>query len=90
MKKTVIAAAIVASVGLSAYLGFRPDPTSTLTEIQLANAEALSNIDYDYSTGKENRFLCGGSLASGSCQFMVVSCEGGGAGCNRRRCPVHG
>ena len=89
MKKTVIATAIVAAVGFSAYLGFRPDPASSLTELQLANAEALSNNEYDYSTGKENRFLCGGSLASGSCQFMVVSCEGG-AGCNRRRCPVHG
>ena len=43
MKKTVIAAAIVTAVGFSAYLGFRPDPTSTLTELQLANAEALSN-----------------------------------------------
>ena len=82
MKKTVIAAAIVAAVGLSAYLGFRPDPTSSLTELQLANAEALSNNEYDYSTGKEDRFLCGGPLASGACQFMVVSCEGDGAGCN--------
>ena len=43
MKKTVIAAAIVAAVGLSAYLGFRPDPTASLTELQLANAEALSD-----------------------------------------------
>ena len=43
MKKTVIAAAIVAAVGFSAYLGFRPDPASSLTELQLANAEALSN-----------------------------------------------
>ena len=45
MKKTVIAAAIVAAVGLSAYLGFRPDPASTLTELQLANAEALSDTE---------------------------------------------
>ena len=43
MKKTVIAAATVAAVGFSAYLGFRPDPASSLTELQLANAEALSN-----------------------------------------------
>ena len=45
MKKTVIAAAIVAAVGLSAYLGFLPDPASSLTELQLANAEALSYIE---------------------------------------------
>ena len=45
MKKSVIAAAIVAAVGLSAYLGFRPEPASTLTELQLANAEALSDTE---------------------------------------------
>ena len=43
MKKTVIATAIVAAVGFSAYLGFRPDPTSSLSELQLANADALSD-----------------------------------------------
>lgn len=90
MKKSLIAVTVVAAVGLSAYLGLRPDPTSSLTELLLANTEALSNDEYDYSTGKENRFHCGGPVASGSCQFMVVSCEGGGAGCNVRRCPVHG
>ena len=45
MKKSLIAAAIVAAVGFSAYLGLRPDPTSTLTELQLANAEALSDTE---------------------------------------------
>ena len=48
MKKTVIAAAIVAAVGLSAYLGLRPDPTSSLTELQLANAEALCNDENEF------------------------------------------
>ena len=43
MKKSLIAAAIVAAVGFSAYLGFRPAPASTLTELQLANAEARSD-----------------------------------------------
>ncbi|MBD5324993.1 MAG: hypothetical protein HDS02_09270 [Bacteroides sp.] len=90
MRKKIMAAAAVAAVGISAYLGFGQKAEPTLTELQLANAEALSNNEYDYSTGKENRFHCGGPVASGSCQFMVVSCEGGGAGCNVRRCPVHG
>ena len=45
MKKSLIAAAIVAAVGFSAYLGFRPDPASSLTELQLANAEALSDTE---------------------------------------------
>ena len=42
MKKYLISAAIVAAVGISAYLGFRPATESELSDIQLANAEALS------------------------------------------------
>ena len=49
MKKILISAAIVAAVGFSAYLGFRPDPASSLTELQLANAEALSNDEQSES-----------------------------------------
>ncbi|MDE7461206.1 MAG: hypothetical protein K2M85_09055 [Paramuribaculum sp.] len=47
MKKTVIAAAVVAAVGFLAYFGFglRPDSASSLTELQLANAEVLSDIE---------------------------------------------
>lgn len=41
MKKSLIAAAAVVAVGLSAYPGLRPDPTSNLTELQLANVKAL-------------------------------------------------
>ena len=53
MKKTVIAAAVVAAVGFSAYLGFRPDPASSLTELKLANAEALSDIEDELGYSKE-------------------------------------
>ena len=38
MKKSIIAVAFVAAVGLSAYLGFRPATESELSELQLANA----------------------------------------------------
>ncbi len=43
MKKLLMSAAIVAALGFSAYLGFRPEPTTPLSELQLANAEALSD-----------------------------------------------
>ena len=53
MKKSLIAAAIVAAVGFSAYFGLRPDPASSLTELQLANAEALSDpeITIEFNKG---------------------------------------
>ena len=49
MKKSIIAVAFVAAVGLSAYLGFRPATESELSELQLANAEALTNDEKDES-----------------------------------------
>ena len=43
----LIAVAIVAAVGISAYLGFRPTTESELSELQLANAEALTDKEID-------------------------------------------
>ena len=40
-------AAAVAAVGISAYLGFGQKAEPTLTELQLANAEALTDIELD-------------------------------------------
>lgn len=42
-----MAAAAVAAVGISAYLGFGQKAEPTLTELQLANAEALTDIELD-------------------------------------------
>lgn len=42
-----MAAAAVAAVGISAYLGFGKKAEPTLTELQLANAEALTDIELD-------------------------------------------
>ena len=47
MRKKIMAAAAVAAVGISAYLGFGKKAEPTLTELQLANAEALTDIELD-------------------------------------------
>ena len=65
MKKPIIAAAIVAAVGISAYLGFRPATESELSDIQLANAEALSDTeiivgDYDKNCASGGDFCVTG------------------------------
>lgn len=72
MKKSLIAAAVVAAVGISAYLGFRPDPTPALTELQLANAEALTN---DEGTG--TRYKCYTSTHYEECSSVIIcsTCE---------------
>ena len=62
MKKYLISAAIVAAVGISAYLGFRPATESELSDIQLANAEALSTgeiiIEYAKNCLSERDDIC--------------------------------
>ena len=47
MRKKIMAAAAVAAVGISAYLGFGQKAEPTLRELQLANAEALTDIELD-------------------------------------------
>lgn len=47
MRKKIMTAATVAAVGISAYLGFGQKAEPTLTELQLANAEALTDIELD-------------------------------------------
>ena len=47
MRKKIMTAAAVAAVGISAYLGFGQKAEPTLTELQLANAEALTDIELD-------------------------------------------
>ena len=47
MRKTILSAAVVAAVGISAYLGFGQKAEPILTELQLANAEALTDIELD-------------------------------------------
>lgn len=70
MKKVTIATAIVAAIGFSAYLGFRPTTESELSDLVLANAEAITDIEQIgdnhyivdkipcYSAGSPIGFMC--------------------------------
>ncbi|MCM1093925.1 MAG: hypothetical protein NC421_08220 [Lachnospiraceae bacterium] len=65
------------------------------SDTTLANIEAISEDegDWDYEDGTESgRFECGAPLSNngGKCTTMVVTCQGGGSGCNERKCKVHG
>ena len=65
-----------------------------MSELALANVEALAQNEggnFEYPTGKPYVFACG--VKTGvfqHCQAMIVTCQGGGSGCNSRTCPMHG
>lgn len=66
-----------------------------LSELAKASVEALAsgenNGNYDYPNGKPYVSTCG--VKDGSwgrrCQATVISCQGGGEGCNKQDCPAH-
>ena len=66
------------------------------TQLLMQNVEALSEDEsttqWEYPDGIEtDSFECGARLKDGKkCTFIVITCGGGGKGCNSRRCNLHG
>lgn len=64
------------------------------SDSELANIEALTRgeIDWDYEDGiASDPFECGAPLSNGrECTYKVITCNGGGSGCNERPCSIHG
>ena len=88
-KKFLIAvSAIVAvSAGIFAYL----NSESRSDDMFSANVEALADNEYEYSDGYPFTTICGVAISnSRRCKVTVITCQGGGSGCNSRPCPVHG
>ena len=86
-------------LGLSAYAGYRTyDAYHGVSEsdLLLENAEALANggedSPYEFPTGYERTSTCNvkiGDKPWDRCKVELVSCPGGGSGCNTKKCPVH-
>lgn len=96
-KKMIFAATVLAVVAIvSCHKGFSSLEKSKTNPLILANIEALSNDEYNYSKGKEHTFECGAYLGSNwlsgskKCSFVVITCPAGGEGCNPRPCKDHG
>lgn len=103
MKTTVFKSTlIVAAVALATTTGWKAYERQYLqnhTEnpLLMENVEALTNNEggsssWVYPDGIESgKFSCGARLANGSkCSFIVITCTGGGKGCNPRPCNIHG
>lgn len=93
LKLKIAMAAVVAAV--AGYVTYQNQTKEIgMSELALANVEALAQNEggnFEYPTGKPYVFACG--VKTGvfqHCQAMIVTCQGGGSGCNSRTCPMHG
>lgn len=57
----------------------------------LANVEALADgEEYEYPNGYPYSSTCNVSIGKGRrCKVEIITCQGGGSGCNSKKCPVH-
>ena len=82
-----MSAAVAVSAGIFAYL----NSESRSDDMFSANVEALADNEYEYSDGYPFTTICGVAISnSRRCKVTVITCQGGGSGCNSRPCPVHG
>lgn len=100
MRQKKLLLPIMASLFLTAfgYQGFKAlsQEEEQRTQLFMQNVEALSEDEitkpWVYPDGLETGgFECGSKLSNGKkCTFRVITCGGGGKGCNPRPCNLHG
>lgn len=82
--------------GVSLFFSLQSTPISNL---MLANIEALANdeelsggeSEFSSPTGFPYTIVCNVAISDKRrCKATVITCQGGGTGCNPRPCPVHG
>lgn len=86
---------IVALVG--GYGVYASQQENELSELALANVEALAQSeggDYEFKDGYPYSTTCNVAIGTGifgtkRCKVEVIVCQGGGTGCNSKKCPVH-
>ena len=94
--KLFIGLAFAALAAGGCFLAGNSTSRHQFTPEEIANIEALSGVEsgtsWEYSDGIQSaRFSCGARLANGGkCTFQVITCQGGGKGCNSRPCNLHG
>lgn len=94
-KKSLLAGgfmlAMVAATG--GYHAFTSN--SSLEEnLLMENVEALSENtegnEFEYPNGYPYTSTCNVAIGTNrKCKVVVITCQGGGSGCNSKKCPVH-
>lgn len=70
----------------------------TENDLFVQNVEALTETNdvktFDYPTGLPYTCKCGVAIGknffgTSRCNVTVITCQGGGSGCNEKKCPQH-
>lgn len=103
MKKLILslAAAAIVAAGFGAYKAYESYNVSADSLLKM-NLNVLAQNEtggseggsaYEYPDGYAFLHECGVKIKSGlfntTCKVTVISCQGGGAGCNSSGCPTH-
>ena len=95
MKKKVTLLCAVAAMGIAAAVGVSLQNRAQLSDVALANIEALASGEASIgSVGHETLCNVGGinmgGVIIGGCSATIVWCDGQGEGCTPVACPKHG
>ena len=90
MKKVILCSFVVAlAVGVHLRTSDKNDGMSLFS----SNVEALASGEggqYDYPDGYAYTTICGVQISKGKkCKVEIITCQGGGNGCNTKSCPTH-
>jgi len=95
MKKVKIFVASVLFCAMG-YVGYTTHERMTMSEAEKfmqANVEALTQEEtgaYEYPDGYPYTTKCGVKISKfAKCQVEIITCQGGGNGCNSKKCPTH-
>lgn len=93
MKKliTLCTAAVAIVLGYGSMNAYKTVENNNLLA---ENVEALSQEtetkDFEYPNGYPYRSICNVQIGKNQrCKVEVITCQGGGSGCNSKKCPVH-
>lgn len=93
--KVLVASVLFCAMGYTGYTAHEKMTMSEATKFMNANIEALTSNEpggggYEYPDGYPYTVKCGVKISTFSkCQVQIITCQGGGNGCNSKKCPTH-
>lgn len=93
--KFLVASVLFCAMGYVGYTAHEKMTATEAEEFMKANIEALTSGEpggggFEYPTGFPYTSEC--KVKNGTfskCRVEIITCQGGGNGCNSKKCPVH-
>lgn len=92
--KVLVVSVLFCAMGYTGYTAYEKMAMSEAEKFMQANVEALTLGEpgggYEYPDGYAYSSKCNVKLGTWShCRVEIITCQGGGNGCNSKKCPVH-